>query len=69
LGVSELYFLRRRGKYPERGLALGALLSSLFWIAQGMTFAFPEAVGFQSKFPEKVSRIGTCGSTSGSPVP
>jgi Family of unknown function (DUF6640) len=57
LGVSGLYFLRRRGKDPERDLALGALLSSLFWIAQGVSFAFPGAEGFEFEFPEKVPRI------------
>ena len=57
LGASGLYFLRRRGKDPGRDLALGALLPSLFWIAQGASFAFPEAEGFEAEFPEKVPRI------------
>jgi hypothetical protein len=56
LGVGGLYFLRR-GKDPERDLAFGALLPSLFWIAQGASFAFPEAQGFEAEFPEKVPRI------------
>jgi hypothetical protein len=54
LGASGLYFLRRRSKYPERDLALGALLPSFFWVAQGASFAFPEAEGFEAEFPEKV---------------
>jgi len=33
LGASGLYFLCRRGKHPQRDLALGALLSSCFWVA------------------------------------
>jgi hypothetical protein len=57
LGASGLYFLRRRGKDPERDLALGALLPSLFWIAQGASFLFPGAEGFEAEFPEKVPRI------------
>jgi hypothetical protein len=57
LGAGGLYFLRRRGKDPERDLALGALLPSLFWIAQGASFIFPGAKGFESEFPEKVPRI------------
>jgi hypothetical protein len=57
LGASGLYFLRKKGKDPERDLALGALLSAFFWVAQGMSFAFPGAEGFESEFPEKVPRI------------
>lgn len=60
MGASGLYFLRegRRGRGdPERDLVLGALLPSLFWIAQGASFAFPEAKGFEAEFPEKVPRI------------
>jgi hypothetical protein len=34
----------------------GALLPSLFWIAQGASFAFPTAQGFEAEFPEKVLR-------------
>jgi hypothetical protein len=57
LGVSELYFLRRGRKGTERDLALGAFLSSFFWIVHGVSFAFPGAEGFESEFPEKVPRI------------
>jgi hypothetical protein len=57
LGASGLYFLRRRGKDTEGDLALGALLPSLFWVAQGASFAFPGAEGFEAEFPEKVPRV------------
>src|SRR5919199_2880106 len=57
LGASGLYLLQRRGKNPERDLALGALLPSFFWVAQGASFAFPGAEGFEAEFPEKVPRI------------
>ena len=57
LGASGLYFLRRRGKNSERDLALGALLPSFFWVAQGTSFVFPGAEGFEAEFPEKVPRI------------
>lgn len=59
LGACGLYFLvgRRRSKCPERDLALGALLPSLFWVAQGASFAFPGAEGFEAEFPEKVPRV------------
>ena len=57
LGASGLYFLREEGGDPERDLALGTLLPALFWIAQGASFAFPGARGFESEFPEKVPRI------------
>lgn len=57
LGASGLYFLHRKRDDPERDLALGALLPSLFWIAQGASFAFPGAEGFESEFPEKVPRV------------
>ncbi len=57
LGASGLYFLRGRGKNPERDLALGALLPSYFWVAQGASFAFPGAEGFEAEFPEKVPRV------------
>ena len=41
LGGSGLYFLRRSGRDPERDLALGTLLPSLFWISQAGSFLFP----------------------------
>ena len=45
LGACGLYFLHRKGKDPHTDLALGALLPSLFWAAQGASFAFPGAEG------------------------
>jgi hypothetical protein len=58
LGACGLYFLlRTKGKNPERNLGLGALLPSLFWVAQGASFAFPEAEGLEAEFPEKVLRV------------
>lgn len=57
MGASGLYFLQRTGKDPQRDLALGALLPSFFWVAQGASFTFPGAEGFESEFPEKVPRI------------
>lgn len=57
LGASGLYFLRRSGKDLESDLTFEALLPSLFWIAQGASFAFPAAQGFEAEFPEKVLRI------------
>ena len=57
LGASGLYFLWRRGEHPERNLALGALLPSFFWVAQGASFVFPGAEGMEAEFPEKVPRI------------
>jgi hypothetical protein len=60
LGACGLYFLllgRSGGRYPVRDLELGALLPSIFWVAQGASFAFPGAAGFESEFPEKVPRL------------
>ena len=59
LGACGLYFLLvgGRGKDSEGDLALGALLPSIFWVAQGASFAFPGAEGFESEFPEKVPRV------------
>jgi hypothetical protein len=57
LGACGLYFLCRRGKDPQSDAALGALLPSLFWFAQGASFAFPGAEGFEAEFPEKVPRV------------
>jgi hypothetical protein len=57
LGASGFYFLRRRGKCPERNLAPGALLPAFFWISQGVSFAFPGAEGLEAEFPEKVPRV------------
>ena len=57
LGANGLSLLRRKGEDPARDLALGALLPSLFWIAQGASFVFPGAEGFEAEFPEKVPRI------------
>ena len=45
LGAGGLYFLRRKGEHPERDLALGALLPSLFYLSQAASFAFPGAKG------------------------
>jgi hypothetical protein len=58
LGASGLYLLLRRGKDPQTDLALGALLPSLFWVAQAASFAFPGAEGLEAEFPEKVPRVG-----------
>ena len=42
LGLCGLYFLvGRRGERSDSDLALGALLPSIFWVAQGASFAFP----------------------------
>jgi|SRR5829696_2406350 len=70
LGACGLYFLLvgESGEDPEGDLALGALFPSLFWVAQGASFAFLGAAGFEAEFPEKVPRVGPCGSTSGSPA-
>jgi hypothetical protein len=57
LGACGLYFLRTRGKDPERNLGLGALLPSFFWVSQGASFAFPKAEGLEAEFPEKVPRV------------
>ena len=57
LGSCGLYFLRRRGKEPQTDLTLGALLPSLFWVAQGASFAFPGTEGLEAEFPEKVPRV------------
>jgi len=57
LGVSGLYFLCRRSGHPENNLALGTLLPAFFWAAQGASFVFPGAEGFESEFPEKVPRV------------
>jgi hypothetical protein len=59
LGSCGLYFLlRRRGKDPHAEVDLGALLPSLFWVAQWASFAFPGAEGLEAEFPEKVPRVG-----------
>jgi hypothetical protein len=59
LGACRLYFLLvgGRGQDQKRDLALGALLPSIFWVAQGASFAFPGAAGFESEFPEMVPRV------------
>jgi hypothetical protein len=57
LGSCGLYFLCRRGKDPRSDLALGVLLPSLFWVAQGASFTFPRAEGVEAKFPELVPRV------------
>jgi hypothetical protein len=57
LGVCGLCLLCRKGKDPLTDVALGALLPSLFWTAQGASFASPGAEGFEAEFPEKVSRV------------
>jgi len=56
LGSCGLYFLCRRGKDPRSDLALGVLLPSLSWVAQGASFAFPGAEGVEAEFPELVPR-------------
>src|SRR5215210_3022242 len=59
LGACGLYFLvGKMGERSDSDLALGALLPSIFWVAQGASFAFPGAEGFEAEFPEKVPRVG-----------
>jgi hypothetical protein len=57
LGVSSLYFLHRQDRDPELDLAVGALLPSFFWAAQGAAFTFPGTGGLQAEFPQLVPRI------------
>ena len=57
LRASGLYFLWRGDRHPQRNLALGALLPSFFWMAQGASFILPGAEGLEAEFPEKVPRI------------
>jgi hypothetical protein len=54
LGSCGLYFLCRRGKGPHTDLTLKALLSSLFLVAQGASFALLRA---EAEFPEMVPRV------------
>ena len=51
LGSRGLHFLYRRGKDPHADVALGALLPSLFWVAQWASFAFPGAEGSRPNSP------------------
>jgi hypothetical protein len=57
LGACGLYFLLVGRRDQERDLALGALLPAIFWVAQGASFAFPGAAGFEAGFPEKVPSV------------
>ena len=57
LGSRGLHFLYRRGVDPHADVALGALLPSLFWVAQWASFAFPGAEGVEAEFPEVVLRV------------
>jgi Family of unknown function (DUF6640) len=59
LGACGHYFLLvgGRGRDREGDLVLGALLPAIFWVAQGASFAFPGAAGFEVEFPEKVPRV------------
>jgi hypothetical protein len=56
LGASGLYFLRRKWKEPANDLALGTLLPSLFWMAQGASFVFPGAEGFEGEMVNEACR-------------
>jgi hypothetical protein len=47
----------QKGKDSQTDVALGGLLPSLFWTAQGASFAFPEAEGLEAEFPEKAPRV------------
>jgi hypothetical protein len=57
LGCGGLFLLWRRKGEPEMDLALGALLPASFWIAQGISYAFPGAAGLDAEFPNEVPRI------------
>jgi len=59
LGACGLYFLLvgGRGRDREGDLVPGALLPAIFWVAQGASFAFSGAPGFESELPEKVPRV------------
>ena len=46
-----------RGKDPHADVALGALLPSLFWVAQAASFAFPGPDGVEAEFPEMVPSV------------
>lgn len=49
--------MRRKGKNPERDLALGALLTSLFYPSQAASFALPGAGGAEFRFPRNLPRV------------
>lgn len=49
--------MRRKGKNPERDLALGALLPSLFYPSQAASFALPGAGGAEFRFPRNLHRV------------
>ena len=57
LGVTSLFLLRRvQAKHPS-ALALGALLPGMFWLSQGLSFAFPNTGGVDAEFPELIPRL------------
>jgi hypothetical protein len=69
LGLCGLYFLvGRRGERSDSDLALGALLPSIFWVAQGASFAFPGAEGLEASSPRRCPAWEAFGSTSASPA-
>ena len=45
------------GKEPHTDLKLGVPPPSLFWAAQGASFAYPGAEGVEAESPEMVPRL------------
>lgn len=57
LGSASLYFLARRSFDPKLDTALSALLPSMFWAAQGISFLYPRAKGMEAEFPQLVPSV------------
>jgi hypothetical protein len=66
LGVTSRYFLHRQYRDPQQRPALGALLPSLFWTAQGVAFAFPGTDGCRLSSPSWSREFAKPGSMNGS---
>jgi hypothetical protein len=58
LGATSLVLLRRPRDDRPTSVVLGALLPALFWLAQALSFAFPNTGGIDAEFPELVPRLG-----------
>lgn len=57
LGTASLYFLMRKSFNQKQDTNLSAMLPSMFWAAQGISFVYPRAKGLEAEFPYLIPRV------------
>lgn len=57
LGTASLYFLSRKTFDSHQDIQLSALLPSMYWAAQGVSFFYPQTSGMEAEFPQYVPKF------------